>query len=735
MSAQPDLFDSADTVIIEGTLERIRYASDDDDWSVVVLDLAEKGGEITAVGNLAGVQPGESLRLTGRWTRHQKFGRQFKVESFSAVPPATPAGIERLLGSGLIEGIGSELASRLVTRFGARTLEVIEKEPKKLREVEGVGPLRAERLVAAWGKQQNIREIVFLLQSCGVSTGLAMRIFKQYGSGAHEVVKRNPWRLAAEMPGVGFRTADAIAKTLGVPPGSPQRIEAGVLFALEQRAEEGDVWAARETVIKESAQALSLDGAVIEEAIQSLVRRGAVASDKDGVEVLLGLPRLVKAEQDAAQCLAGIASLAAPAKAASGTPEDEIAAFERQSGLTLSAIQRDAVLKAARDKVLVITGGPGTGKTTLVKAIIRVMEARGARVAQCAPTGRAAKRMAEATDREAKTIHRLLEYSPQQGRFLRTRENPLACDALIVDEASMIDIQLFCRLLEAVPPGASLILVGDADQLPSVGPGNVLADIIRAGVFPVARLSDIFRQARASAIVVNAHRINEGLLPLAPGSDEGADFFFIERSEPEAIMEAIRELLAVRIPRRFGLDPRRDVQVLTPMRKGALGTVSMNKELQGLLNPQGQSVARGGTELRIGDRVMQTSNNYELGVFNGDIGTVVEVHADQKAVSVRYDERMVRYEWSSLDELETAYACSIHKSQGSEFPGVVIALHTQHFILLRRNLLYTAVTRGKRLAIIVGSRKALAIAVKSTGSEKRCTRLAERLRQAAGESG
>ncbi|HVP20080.1 MAG TPA: ATP-dependent RecD-like DNA helicase [Spirochaetia bacterium] len=731
MRVQADLFDSSELVTIEGTLERVRYASEDDDWSVVVLDLAESGGEATAVGNLAGVQAGESLRLTGRWTRHPKFGRQFKVDSFSAVPPATAAGIEHLLRSGLIEGIGKELASRLVARFGARTLEVIEKEPKKLREVEGVGPQRAQRLVDAWARQRSVREIVYLLQSCGVSTGLATRIFTLYGNGAHEMVRRNPWRLAEEMPGVGFRTADAIAKSLGVAPDSPQRIEAGVLFALEQRAEEGDVMASQERIVRETAESLSLAAGPVAAAIESLASRGAVIQEQAATgEVLLGLNRLVRAEQEAARRLAAIAREKRMAPGLERDSLSEIVAFEAKAGVALSPIQKQAVLRATMDKILVITGGPGTGKTTIVTAIIRILEARGIRVALCAPTGRAAKRMSEATGREARTIHRLLEYSPQQGRFLRTHENPLACDALIVDETSMIDVTLFNRLLEAAPTSASLIFVGDADQLPSVGPGSVLADLIASKAVPVVRLTDIFRQARSSAIVVNAHRINDGLMPFASADEEIADFFFIERAQPEAIMETIREVLAVRIPRRFGLDPRRDIQVLTPMRRGLLGTRNMNRELQALLNPHGRSLARGTTEFRVGDRVMQTSNNYELGVFNGDIGTIDDVHPEQSALVARFDERVVRYEWSALDELEPAYACSIHKSQGSEFPGVVIALHTQHYVLLRRNLLYTAVTRGKKLAVIVGSTKALAIAVKSTGSSDRCTRLAERLRHA-----
>ncbi len=733
---QPDLFDPSDVVTIDAVLERVRFASPEDDWSVVVVSLAGSGGEATAVGNLAGVQPGENVKLKGRWTDHPKFGRQFKVESFTAVPPATAAGIERLLASGLIEGIGKELASRLVSRFGAETLRVIEKEPQKLREVEGVGPVRAERLVEAWARQRNIREIVFLLQSCNVSTGLATRIFKQYGPGAHEIVRRNPWRLAADVPGVGFHTADAIAKTLGVAPDSPQRIEAGVLFAIEGRAEEGDVMAPRGLIMEASAQTLAVDQDIASRAIESLVHRGAIIEEQAASsESLLGLPRLVKAEQDAAKRVAALIRGSTVGRADTGTADagKEIAGFETRSGITLSAAQKQAVTKAVGGSVLVITGGPGTGKTTLVTAIIGILESRGARVALCAPTGRAAKRMSETTGRAAKTIHRLLEYGARQGRFLRGRENPLACDTLIVDETSMIDIALFSRLLEAVPSGASLIMVGDADQLPSVGPGNVLADLIASGVVPVVRLTDIFRQARASAIVVNAHRINEGLMPAAPAEDAGSDFYFIERSDAEGIMAAVRELLSVRIPRRFGLDPRKDVQVLAPMRKGQLGTGSINKELQALLNPAGRSLVRGAIEFRVGDRVMQTSNNYDLGVFNGDIGWVDDIFTDEKALSVSFDDRSVRYEWSSMDELEPAYACSIHKSQGSEFPGVVIVLHTQHYVLLKRNLLYTAVTRARRCAVIVGSRKALAIAVKNTGSAERCTRLSERLRAAVQE--
>jgi exodeoxyribonuclease V alpha subunit len=728
----------------------------------VVVSLTDTGREMTAVGNLAGVQPGESLRMTGRWTKHPKFGEQFQVESFLAVAPASLVGIERYLGSGLVPGIGKELASRLVSRFGERTLEVIDEQPAKLREVEGIGAVRAERIVQSWRKQREIRNVMIFLQSCGVSTALATRIYGRYGGRSREILGANPWQLAADVQGFGFRTADAIAQRLGVAPGSPHRAEAGILHALEQRAEEGHTWAPREALAVEAAKLLALEPAACAEAIDSLVSRKAVAAEKGecrqerpgecrqerpgecrqerpGEEGsgLVSLPRLARAETEAAQALARLGKSteyggAAKAPAAAARMPDrrgageELTGYEGKAGIVLSSLQREAVLRALEEKLLVITGGPGTGKTTLITAIVRILSRRGARVALCAPTGRAAKRMAEATGSEAKTIHRLLEWSPQAGAFHRNGSSRLASDAVIVDETSMIDIVLFAQLLDAIPSHARLVLVGDSDQLPSVGPGNVLADLIASGSVPVVRLTEIFRQAGASSIVVNAHRINAGHMP-NPSRQESDDFFFIEREEPEAILATVRELVTTRIPRRFALDARKDVQVLTPMRKGLLGVDGMNKELQALLNPSGPSVLRGGTEFRTGDRVMQTRNNYELGVFNGDVGEVVEVAEASREIAVRFDERTLRYEWSDLEQLDLSYACSIHKSQGSEFPAVVIVLHTQHFVLLRRNLLYTAVTRGRKLAVLVGSRRALAMAVKNAGTAERCTRLSPRL--------
>ncbi len=702
----------------------MRFANEEDAWSVVVVALADSGREVTAVGNFAGVQPGETLRLAGRWTVHPRFGEQFQVESFSTVAPATLAGIERYLGSGLVKGVGKELASRLVKKFGLETLAVIDTTPRRLREVDGIGAARSRQIIEAWTAQRAIRDVMIFLQSYGVSTGLAARIWKLYGDRAIQAIRENPYRLAAEVEGVGFKTADGIAKNLGIPPDSPHRAEAGVRFVLGQAAADGHVVAPVQTIVAQTAALLSVEPSICGKAVETLAARGGLVLEHAADGPLAGLPSLVRAEEEAARLLARLAS-SPPLPIAANAPA-EISRWESRRRIELSALQRDAVARGISEKVLVITGGPGTGKTTLITCLIDILEASGRSVALSAPTGRAAKRMAEATGREARTIHRLLEWSPQGRGFLRCGTNPIRCDTLIVDETSMIDAMLFRDLLAAVPPLAELVLVGDADQLPSVGPGNVLADVISSARVPVIRLTEIFRQAGASLITVNAHRINEGRMPQTSPTDAG-DFFIIEREEPEKILETIRELVTKRIPQRFGLDPREDIQVLTPMQKGLLGVANMNRELQALLNPRGASLARGGLSMRVGDRVMQLRNNYDLGVFNGDIGRIAAVNDEERGLSVRFDERSVAYEWADLDELALAYACSIHKSQGSEFPAVIIALHTQHFMLLRRNLLYTAVTRGKKLAVLVGSRKALAIAVKNVGTEKRCTRLAERL--------
>jgi exodeoxyribonuclease V alpha subunit len=722
----PTLFPKSETLTIEGTLQRVRFASDDDSWSVVVLSLSDSGREIAAVGNLGGVQAGETLRLTGQWITHRKFGEQFQVSSFTAVTPATLAGIERYLGSGLVPGVGKEIASRLVKKFGADTLHVIDEQPRRLREVDGIGPVRAGQIQAAWRTQREIREVMIFLQSCGISTILASRIYGLYGGKAAASIRADPWRLAAEVPGIGFASADAIAKNLGVAPDSPHRTEAGLLFALQQKVEEGNTWAPRGELVDAAARLLGQEPAACEAAVESLEARGAIVAAREPPEqTLVALPSLAGRETDAARRIARLAGekAAAPAAAEADIP------LKDARGITLSEQQRAAVGAALRSRILVITGGPGTGKTTLITAIVDALTRRGERVVLCAPTGRAAKRMQESVGREALTIHRLLEWSTQKGGFLRDEHSPLSCDTVIVDEMSMVDITLFSRLLEALPLGARLLLVGDADQLPSVGPGNVLADLVGCGRFPVVRLTEIFRQADESSIVVNAHRINAGAMPLSAPGGEG-DFFFIEKEEPEAILAVIREMVGTRIPHRFSLDPRRDIQVLTPMHKGPVGVMNLNRELQDLLNPRGPGLTRGAVQYRQSDRVMQMRNNYDLGVYNGDIGWIEEVDQEQRTASVRFDERVVRYGWADLDQLGLSYACSIHKSQGSEFPAVITVLHAQHFLLLKRTLLYTAVTRARRLAVLVGSRRALAMAVKNVGTSARTTRLSSLIRAA-----
>ncbi len=703
--------------------------SEDESWSVVAMSLADTGEQVTVVGNLAGARTGEVLRLTGRWTTHPRFGRRFEAQSVSGAKPATREGMEKYLSSGLVKGIGKELASRLVRRFGLQTLDAIESGPEKLREVEGIGPQRSLQIVEAWRAQRNMRDLMVFLQSYGVSTSLAVRIHKQYGENARAVIERNPYRLAEDIPGVGFCTADKIALKLDGSPSSPHRLKAGVLFTLREMSEEGHTVVPRALLAEECARLLGLDAGRCMEEIDALYARGETAGEDTEDGRLVGLPSLVAEEAGAASLLAALAAV--PFHGTAVDAEARIAAFERKSGILLSDNQKKAVHHACTDKALVITGGPGTGKTTLLKAILFILEGIGRKVLLCAPTGRAAKRMAEAAGREAKTIHRLLEYSPQKGGFVRGRESPLSCDALIADEASMIDVPLFHQLLQALPPEAQLILVGDKDQLPSVGPGNVLGDIIGSAVLPVVLLTEVFRQAGQSSIVRNAHRINGGEMPLL-SADDASDFFFIERNEPGAILETLKEVVGRRIPGRFGLDPRRDVQVLTPMQKGDLGAVALNRELQAVLNPVGPSLTRGGTAFRAGDRVMQLRNDYERGVFNGDIGGISRVEETLELIRVRFDDREILYEWKDLDEIAPAYACTIHKAQGSEFPAVVIVLHTQAYVLLARNLLYTAVTRGRRLTVIVGSRKALAIAVKNASAKTRFTRLAERLKKGIG---
>lgn len=684
------------------------------------------GREATVTGNLLGVQPGESLRITGRWTRHPRHGNRFQAESFASIAPETLLGIERYLSSGLVRGIGKELASRLVRRFGKETLEVIDHDDgTRLREVEGIGPERARRILAAWKTQKGIRDVMVFLRSVGIGPAVAAKIYKRYGDSSRAELKADPYRIAAQIPGIGFRTADAIARGMGVAEDSPQRARAGALYALSQAAEEGHVFLPLEELEKACSEGLEIRQTACRAAVEDLAAKGFVTVEGEGPEAAVYERQLFEAEDDAARILADLLRAKAGSPAAGGGPLPTVPTATKD-GLPLSDLQKEALRRAVGEKALVITGGPGTGKTTLLKGILDVFDALGLEVLLCAPTGRAAKRMEESTGRPGRTIHRLLEFNPRTGAFQRCAQKPLACDLLVADEASMIDTPLFRSLLAAMPAGARLILVGDADQLPSVGPGCVLRDVIRSGAVPVAGLTEIFRQAAESMIVVNSHRIHDGQMPAA-AEGRREDFFFIEREDPEQALATLKEIVLHRIPRSFGLDPVKDVQVLTPMRKGLLGTINLNAELQALLNPEGPSLSHGAVLFRRGDRVMQVRNDYDREVFNGDVGTVSAVDPEERRLSVSFDGRTVEYPWEDLDGIRPSYACSIHKAQGSEFPAVVIPLHTQHYVLLTRNLLYTAVTRGRRLVAIVGSRKALSLAVHDRTARARHTLLAERI--------
>lgn len=740
---------------IDAVLERMRYVHEESAWTVAEASVPGRREPITVVGNLLGVQPGENLRLRGHWEQDRKYGEQFRVTSFMPIKPATLTGIEKYLGSGLVQGIGRALAARLVRHFQLETLEVIEHHSERLTEVEGIGPVRSRRIREAWLEQRDIQEVMIFLQSHGVSPSYAVRIYKTYGRRAMAVVRENPYQLALDVFGIGFRIADRIAAEIGIPRDSPQRAAAGALHALSESTDEGHCYFPRPALVERATDLLTVPPELVETALGDLAAAGRIVIEplgplngprplgSPGPDHAVYLASLYNAERGAAGHLRAL--LDTPARPIRIDPLRAVAWFEEQQGITLATEQRTAIIRAVSSKLLVITGGPGTGKTTIINGIIRILEKKERRLLLCAPTGRAAKRMQQATGREARTAHRLLEFSAQERRFQRDRDHPLEVDVLIVDEVSMVDVVLLYQLLKAVPDAAQLILVGDVDQLPSVGPGSVLRDVIDSGAADVVRLQHIFRQAEASHIVVNAHRINAGEMPELSGgrstgddatSDEPSrDFYFIERDDPPAIVATIKQLVAQRIPQRFGHHSVDDIQVLTPMQRGALGVAQINVELQALLNPAlpaadgtARELVRGSRVFREGDKVMQVINNYDLDVFNGDIGRIARIDPEERLALVRFDDREVTYQLADLDELVLAYACSIHKSQGSEYPAVVVPLHTQHYVMLRRNLLYTAVTRGKKLVVLVGSRKAVSLAIKTERVEARYSRLAERLR-------
>jgi exodeoxyribonuclease V alpha subunit len=735
--------------VLDGVLERVTFANPETGYTIarIAPDRGKGRGPVsagtelvTAVGPLLGAQVGESLRLRGRWTSHPKYGRQFDVHSYTTVLPATEQGIRRYLGSGLIRGIGPVMAERMVNHFGVDIMHVIDEDPRRLIEVDGLGPKRTERIARAWAEQKAIKEVMIFLQGVGVSTSLAVKIYKKYGDESIETVRQDPYRLASDVWGIGFKTADAIAASVGIPRDSPQRIKAGLAYTLSEAADDdGHCYLPESALTAQAAKILAVPADLIAPCLNELadgsgVVREEVPAPAGAAAPLTAvyLPPFYHSERSVAAALRRLLSPGAD-RLASFQSVDWAKAFgwlRGRTGTDLAPEQADAVKLALTGKVAVLTGGPGCGKSFTVRSVVELALARNAKVMLAAPTGRAAKRLAELTGHDAATIHRLLQLRPG-GEPAYDADHPLDADLIVVDETSMVDVILANKLVKAVPPGAHLLLVGDVDQLPSVGAGEVLRDLIAAGTLPVVRLTKIFRQAQQSGIVVNAHKINAGQPPTLRGYP---DFYWFSCDETEATAQLVCDIVARRIPARFGLDPRRDVQVLCPMHRGPAGAGNLNLLLQEALTPyrDGQPERRyGGRVFRVGDKVTQLRNNYDkgaAGVFNGTVGTITGMSLEDHTLTVLTDEdETVRYDFDELDELAHAYAVTIHRSQGSEYPAVVIPLTTSSWMMLQRNLLYTGVTRAKKLVVLAGSRRALAAAVRTKGSGRRHTALAHRI--------
>jgi exodeoxyribonuclease V alpha subunit len=714
----------SDRELLAGLVERVTYQNAENGFCVIRVKARGHRELITVVGHAAAISAGEWITAAGDWVNDRTHGQQFKARFLKTSAPTSVEGIEKYLASGMIRGIGPVYAKKLLRAFGEKVFDVIEAEPDRLREVDGIGPVRASRIVAAWAEQKVVREIMVFLHSHGVGTARAVRIYKTYGADAVQVMSENPYRLARDIRGIGFKTADAIAMKLGVDKTAMIRVRAGISYALTEAMDEGHCGLPSAELMPLAEKLLEVPQNLIGTALDLELADGTVIADRLGEIDCVFLASLHRAERAVAERLLTLTRGKLPW--ASIDPDKAIPWIERRTGLRLAESQKAAAATALGSKVLVITGGPGVGKTTIVNAILRILAAKDVKLLLCAPTGRAAKRMNEATGFEAKTIHRLLEVDPKGGGFRRDTENPLDCDLLVVDETSMVDVLLMHALLKAVPDKAALLVVGDVDQLPSVGPGQVLADMIASAAVPVVRLTEVFRQAAKSQVIVNAHRINQGIIPDLRKPEAESDFYFVEADDPEAAVPRIIELVSNRIPRRFGLDPIRDVQVLCPMNRGGVGARSLNIELQAALNPAGdRKVERFGWTFASGDKVMQIENDYDKEVYNGDIGYVTSVEPDDGELTAIFDGRPVTYGFGELDALVPAYAATIHKSQGSEYPAVVIPVMTQHYTMLQRNLLYTGVTRGKRLVVLVGQKKAVAIAVRSVSGRRRWSKLRE----------
>jgi exodeoxyribonuclease V alpha subunit len=719
---------------LSGVIERVVFHNPESGYAVLRVEAGRKHGGATVVGSIPAVYAGEFVEADGEWVQDRDHGLQFKASSLRITPPHTSEGIIKFLASGLVKGIGPHYARKIVEVFGERTLQVIDESPAFLSEVKGIGSKRLKLIRESWQSQRAVRDIVVFLHSHGVGTARAVRIYKTYGDKAVELVRENPYRLATDVWGIGFKTADELAGRLGIEKSSPLRARAAVRFVLQELGSDGHVGFPEAGVIEKTGELLGVAREIVVAAIEAEREAGDIVRETATPAPWLYLKSLFMAETGVSRILRQLMHGVHP------LPEikTDVALewVERKMAIELAPAQRDAIRRATTEKVLVITGGPGVGKTTIVRGIIEIFAAKKMRVGVCAPTGRAAKRLSESTGLEAKTIHRLLEYEPGAGGFQRDREHPLDFDLIVCDETSMVDISLMHSFLKAVSQWTCLVLVGDVDQLPSVGPGTVLADIIGSQVVPVVRLTEIFRQAEQSWIVRAAHAVNHGHVPALAPTPEG-DFFFIDMQEPPAIVDRIVQMVRERIPQRLGLDPMRDIQILSPMHNSELGVRNLNLVLQESLNPRrGQAeLQRFGWSFRVGDRVLQTQNNYQREVFNGDLGRITSIDEAEREVMVNFDGREASYDFGELDELTLAYACTVHKSQGSEYPAVILPLHTQHFIMLQRNLLYTGITRGKRLVIVIGSRRALDRAVKQADSRERCSLLLGRLQGRINSSG
>ncbi|MDR0652288.1 MAG: ATP-dependent RecD-like DNA helicase [Synergistaceae bacterium] len=731
---------AAEEEIIRGLLERVTYVNEENGYSVFKIRAEGESELVPVVGVTFKHVPGEELEFVGHWAVHPKFGIQFQFSECRPILPSTVDGIRQYLSSGLIKGIRADTANRIIAKFGKSSLDVLDNDPDELLKVKGIGHKMLDTIKKSWASQRAVSAVMYFLKSNGIGPGFAARIYKEYGDEAIAVLKENPYRLADEVFGIGFLTADKFAANMGVPRDSAMRIDAGMRYALGTLTDEGHVCVPREALAKHAAKLLDISPEAADASIGRALEATALVGETlpagaDGDETVesIYLPMYYVFESKSAQMMARLLEVKPEDDISGGyagiDSDAAIADAERAMRIELAQNQREAVKLALSSKVMIITGGPGTGKTTILKAIIRILQERGVKIKLAAPTGRAAKKMSEATGMNALTIHRLLE--SDGFRFGRDEDSPLDCRLLIIDEVSMVDIHIMYRALCALRPEAHLILVGDVHQLPSVGPGSVLRDLLSSGVIPVAELNVIFRQARDSGIIVNAHRVNSGLLPQDTGGPNLRDFYIIEQDDPSKCLEIILSLVRDRIPKRFGLDPMEDVQVLTPMHDGILGASNLNAVIRGELNSgPGNTLAVGKREFKTGDKVMQITNNYEKEVYNGDIGFIKTIDPAARLVTVKFDDVEAIYEAESMSELIHAYAVSIHKSQGSEYPAVIIPIHTQHYFLLQRNLLYTGITRAKELAILVGMKKALAMAVRNDKTRLRYTHLGYRLRAA-----